>query len=122
MSDAELVMLRVVWEEQDAHAREDAWANAKSIIKRQKRERLLEEARARLSAWINNYLAAAAVEYGTLLINPGSGMDASSVRRAAIPPLMDAVAATITSDVLDASLQAALVEPLAVSGSRGGAS
>ena len=119
MSDADLVMLRAVWEEQDAHAREEAWADLRPIVKQHKRERLLDDARARLSAWINNYLAAAAVEYGTLLINPGSGMDASSVRRAAIPPLMDAVAATVTFDVLDASRQATLLEPMTVVSGRG---
>jgi hypothetical protein len=84
MSDAELVMLRAVWEQQDAHSREEAWAILRPIIKQEKRERLPDDARARRSAWINNYLAPAAVEYGTLLINAGSGMDASSVRRAAI--------------------------------------
>src|SRR5688500_9320977 len=112
-------MLRAGAEGQDANAREEAWAELRPIVKQHKRERLRDAARARHSAWINNYLAAAAVEYGTLLINPGSGMDASSVRRAAIPPLMDAIAATVTFDVLDASLQATLLEPMTVVSSRG---
>jgi hypothetical protein len=112
MSDSELVLLRAVWEQQEARAREDIWRDVRVVVKRHGREQLLDDARARLATWINNYLSAAAVEYGTLLINPGSGMDPSSVRRAAIPPLMDAAAATIASDGLDADHAALLLEPL----------
>lgn len=120
MSDSELMLLRAVWEQQDARAREAAWLDARAIVKRHDRQPMLDNARARLAAWINNYLSAAAVEYGTFLINPGSGMDPSSVRRAAIPPLMDAAAATIASDGLDAPQQAVLLEPLTVVSNRGG--
>jgi hypothetical protein len=119
MTDSELVLLRAVWEQLDAHAREDAWAIVRSVVKRRKRDRLLDDARDRLTRWINNYLSAAAVEYGTLLINPGSGMDASSVRRAAIPPLMDAAAAVVAADELNSGLRALLLEPLTVVGGRG---
>lgn len=120
MTDAELVLMRAIWEQQDAYARGDAWANARAIIKQKGRERLMADAQSRLAAWINNYLAAAAIEYGNFLINPGSGLDASSVRRAAIPPLMDAAAATITSDVIDPEEQTLLLEPLAAIRGSGG--
>ena len=42
----------------------------------------------------------------------GSGMDPGSIRRAAFPPMLDAIAATITSDALTAEDQTALLEPL----------
>ena len=111
MSDAELVMLRVVWDGEDETARTLAWRQVKAVARSEHREDLLGEANSRLAAWVNNYLTATAVEYGNFLINAGSGMDAGELRRRALPPLMDAVAAIVGAGELDADQKDALLEP-----------
>jgi hypothetical protein len=112
LTDSELMVLRSAWAEGDETARAAAWRSVKRILRERHREAMLDDARARLSAWVNNYLAATAVEYGNFLINPGSGMDAATVRREALPPLLDAVAATLAADELSDADQATLLEPL----------
>jgi hypothetical protein len=42
----------------------------------------------------------------------GSGMDPGSIRKAAIPPMLDAIAATIAADGLSPDEQVLLLEPL----------
>ena len=110
MSDAELMVLRAIWDEQDETARAVAWKHAKRITGEHGRTDLLEHARSRLSAWVNNYLSATAIEYGNFLIS-ASGMDAATIRRVALPPLLDAAAAIVAADGLDVSEQAVLLEP-----------
>lgn len=112
LGDPELMVLRSAWEEGDSDARQEAWRSVKEIVADHGREQILDDARGRLSAWVNNYLTATAVEYGNFVINPGSGMDAASVRRQALPPLLDAVAATVAGDGLLPDERHALLEPL----------
>lgn len=112
MPDSELMILRSAWEEGDVAARGRAWQSVKRLVASRGREPALDAARARLGAWVNNYLTATAVEYGNFLISAGSGMDAATVRRQALPPLLDAVAATIAADGLSADDHATLLEPL----------
>ena len=108
MTDAELVMLRAIWEEQDAHAREDAWQQVKAIVKERKRGGLIEDGRARLAAWINNY---STIPYPQVT-QTFSGMGGSNVRSAALPPLLDALAAAVAADMLDSRQQTLLLEPI----------
>jgi hypothetical protein len=110
MTDAELMMLRTIWDEQDSGAREDAWQSVKAIIRSRKRTPMLEDARARLAAWVNNYFTAP--ELGFFWAARGSGMDQGTIRKAVLPPVLDAVAATIAADALDAREQALLLEPI----------
>jgi len=112
MTDAELVLLRSVWEEQDQTAREDAWTMAKASMRLDGREALLEAARERIAAWVNNYPAPFVTGDVPALLS-GSGMDPGSIRRAALPPMMDAIAATIAADGLSPDEQTLLLEPLA---------
>lgn len=112
LSDSELMVLRSAWEEADPGAREAAWKRVKSVVDEHGLENDLEGARGRLGAWVNNYLTATAVEYGNFLINAGSGMDAATVRRQALPPLLDAVAATVAADGLTPDERSTLLEPL----------
>lgn len=113
LADSELMVLRSAWEEADAQPRQQAWQSVKQLVETHGRAGLLDEARGRLSAWVNNYLTATAVEYGNFLISAGSGMDAATVRRQALPPLLDAVAATVVSDRLPPQERLTLLEPLA---------
>ncbi|MEA2678149.1 MAG: hypothetical protein QOJ81_2290 [Chloroflexota bacterium] len=111
MTDAEFMLLRSVWEERDPTARQDAWAAVKSTVQGQRRDALLNDARNRIAAWVNNYSAPMAV--GDVPANfMGSGMDPGSIRRAAIPPMLDAVAATIAADGLSPAEQMLLLEPM----------
>jgi hypothetical protein len=112
MTDAEFMLLRSVWEEQEPTARQDAWASVKATVRERRREGLLNDARNRIASWVNNYSAPIAM--GDVPVNfTGSGMDPGSVRRAAIPPMLDAIAATIAADGLSASDQTLLLEPAA---------
>jgi hypothetical protein len=110
MTDAEFMLLRSVWEEQEPSARQDAWASVKGTVRERRREALLDDARNRIASWVNNYSAPIAA--GDVPVNfTGSGMDPGSIRRAAIPPMLDAIAATIAADGLSASDHALLLEP-----------
>lgn len=111
MSDAELMMLRTVWDDQDSTARVSAWTMVKVTLRHRKREGMLKDARDRIAAWVNNYSYRGAFPdtLGPLAV---SGMDQGSLRMAAIPPMLDAVAATISADDLDAQHQTTLLEPL----------
>ncbi len=77
------------------------------------RASLLDDARNRIASWVNNYSTPMAM--GDVPLNfTGSGMDPNSIRRAAIPPMLDAIAATIAADGLSAEDQAPLLEPVTV--------
>jgi hypothetical protein len=111
MTDAELLLLRTVWNQQDATARQEAWTMVKVALRRHRREKMLDSARDRIASWVNNYSAPIAM--GDVPMNfTGSGMDPGSIRKAAIPPMLDVVAGTIAADGLTASEQSLLLEPI----------
>ena len=112
MPDSELLILRAAWEDGDVAARQQAWKSVRRAVAARERESLLDDAHGRLAAWVNNYLTATAAEYGNFLISAGSGMDAGAVRRQALPPLLDAVAATIAAEGLSRDEHDALMEPV----------
>jgi hypothetical protein len=112
MTDAEFALLRTVWEEQDPTARQEAWATVKVTLSQSHRGPLLNDARNRIASWVNNYSAQMAV--GDVQSSfMASGMDPNTIRRAAIPPMLDAIAATVAADGLSATEQTALLEPVA---------
>ena len=111
MTDAEFMMLAAVWDEGDPIARQDAWTLVKVALKATKRDRLLDDARNRIAAWVNNYGYRNAYP-DTMGPLGTSGMDAGSVRRSAIPPMLDAIAATITQDRLDVDERWVLTKPI----------
>ena len=100
MPDAELIMLRSVWEGEDATAREEAWTMVKVALRTTKRDRMLDDARDRIAAWVNNYPPRGTFPDATGTMSL-SGMDQASIRKQAFPPMLDAVAATIADDGLD---------------------
>jgi hypothetical protein len=112
LSDAELRLLRLSWNEGEAQGRAEIWQKARSVARKRNREDLLEDARSRLAAWVNNYLSATSVEYGTFLTGAGSGMDPTAVRADVVPPVMDAVAAIVAADGLDPEERELLSEPM----------
>lgn len=116
MTDADMVLMRTIWEGQDPQAREEAWTIVKFAIKHHHRQDLLDGARDRVSSWVNNY-ASPMVRGDVPALDSGSGMDPGSIRRAAIPPMLDAIAATIAGDELGEAQRAVLLEPLTEMGS-----
>jgi hypothetical protein len=112
LSDAELRLLRLAWNEGDARWRREVWENVRSTARRRSREDLLEGTQARLAGWVNNYLSATTINAGTILTGR-SGMDPSAVRSDAIAPIMDAAAAIIAADGLEASERELLYGPVA---------
>jgi hypothetical protein len=111
MTDAEFMLLRTVWEEQDPTNRIGAWTSIKTTLRQGRREALLNDARNRIAAWVNNYSPPMAMGDVPMSFS-GSGMNASSIRKAAIPPMLDAVAATIAEDSLSPDDRRALLEPM----------
>jgi hypothetical protein len=110
MSDAEFMVMRSAWDAGDADVRQDAWKLVKVALKATQRDALLEDARNRIASWVNNYPAQMAVGDVPAVIM-GSGMDPGTVRRQAIPPMLDAIAATICADGLDQDERHALLKP-----------
>lgn len=109
MTDTELMLLRSVWDEQDGSARELAWTMVKATIRGSRTQALLDQARDRMGAWVNNYPAAMVIGDVPATLS-GSGMDPGSIRKAAIPPMLDAIAATIAADGLSPHDQTLLLE------------
>ena len=112
MTDTEFMLLRSVWEEQDGAAREQAWSTVKQTLRAQRTQDLLDQARNRIAAWLNNYPAQLAMGDVPVMIS-GSGMDPGSIRKSALPPMLDAIAATIAADGLSPAEQTLLLEPIA---------
>ena len=110
MPDAELIMLRSVWETEDATAREEAWTMVKAALRTTKRDRMLDDARDRIAAWVNNYPPRGTFPDATGQMSL-SGMDQASIRKQAFPPMLDAVAATIADDGLDQDQRWVLLKP-----------
>jgi hypothetical protein len=111
MPDAELLMLRSAWEGQDAAAREEAWTMVKVALRTHRRDGMLKDARDRLAAWVNNYPPRGTFPDATGQMSL-SGMDQASVRKAAIPPMLDAIAATIADSDLSQEDRWALLKPI----------
>lgn len=112
LRDVELRLLRLAWNEGDAQLRAGIWQKARSVATERQREDLLENARARLAAWVNNYLTATSVEYGTFLTGADSGMDLIAARADAAAPVLDAVAAIVAADGLEPAERDLLYEPV----------
>jgi hypothetical protein len=110
MTDTEFMVMRSAWDAGAADAREDAWTLVKVALKSNRRDRLLNDARNRIASGVNNYPAQMVVGDVPAVIM-GSGMDPGTVRRQAIPPMLDAVAATICADGLDQDERHVLLKP-----------
>ena len=110
MTDAEFVLLRSVWDDGDAAARQDAWTLVKVWLETTQRDGLLNDARNRVASWVNNYNPAIQLDTGYTL-GGGQGMDQGSIRKSAFPPMLDAIAATICADGLDQDERHALLKP-----------
>ena len=112
MTDAELIMLRSFWEGLEPTARQEAWTIVKAALRTHRLDGMLKDARDRIAAWVNNYPPRGTFPDATGQMSL-SGMDQASVRQAAIPPMLDAIAATIAGDELSQQERDALSAPVA---------
>jgi hypothetical protein len=112
LSDAELRLIALSWAEANGDDRGLAWDSVRAILDEQGRTDMMDDVRSTLSRWVNSYLTATTVEYGTFLTNPGSGMASADVRREALPPLLDAAAAIVTGDRLERGEAELLLRPV----------
>jgi hypothetical protein len=111
-SDAELVMLRAIWDEQDEIPRTLAWQQVKAFVGATGLGGLLDETRATLMSWVGSAGRTVAGASGARLASAGHFVDPTDVRSKAMPPILDAVAATIAQDGLEAADETVLLEPL----------
>jgi hypothetical protein len=117
LDDAELTMVRAIWESQDTVRRDVAWAKAKAHIRHTKRGRLLTAATDRLAEWTNGG------GEGSYAGPWGHSMagGSSNIRRQTLAALLDAAAAVIAADGLPDEDRTLLMRPLRkVTAQRGG--
>jgi hypothetical protein len=111
MTDEEVLLLRATWDEGDATERKSAWRSVRAAVEATGRQKLLDEAGTRFAAWgtsddLIGYWGVAN------LPSHGSGMAREAVRREALPPVMDAIGATVAFDRLDPREMELLLAPL----------
>ena len=112
LSDAELRMIRTIWDAEDQEGRQKAFQVARARVELQRRRALLDDAQSTIRQWIGSYLTATTAEYGSFLTGARGGMDVGEVRRDLVPPLMDAVVGIIGGDGLDADERRLLLTPV----------
>jgi hypothetical protein len=72
---------------------------------------VLDESRDRLARWVNDVGITWAGAYERSIVVP-AGVDQGNLRRNAVPPILDAVVATLFDDVLTDEERDVLLEPL----------
>ncbi len=112
LSDAELVMVRAIWETGDPTLRQQAWAKARAYLRRHPGDKQIDQAEAALTRWINNVGVGSRGIGGLSGSTFSSGLDASGVRQRAVPPILDAVVAFAAESVLTDEERDALLDPL----------
>jgi hypothetical protein len=112
LENAELVVMRAVWEDADTALRQRAIEAAKARIRRTERTDLVDGARSEIQTWIQQSLSQTESALGSGSAEVHLGYDVASVRRNAVPPLLDALMAVIAADGLADSQRATLLKPL----------
>jgi hypothetical protein len=111
MTDTDLISLRGLWTGGDAALREEAWNKARAVEPGDPREKILDQCRDRLATWVNDTGITWAGAYNRSVVVP-SGVDQGNLRMNAVPPILDAIVATLFDDVLDEDERNELLEPL----------
>jgi hypothetical protein len=115
LDDMSLRRLRAVWDEQDAGARTAIWQRVRRVLRATGQEQEMRAARDWLVTWVNDFATGAAYPYTGLAVR--AVMDG---RTAAVAPILDATAAIIAGDRLEAdderfltrAMREALVRPV----------
>jgi hypothetical protein len=111
MSDAELRLLHLGWEEVSAEERDSAWQTVRGVVRRDPGKKYMEAAQSRLAKWVNNSATWTGFGFGQVATGTGSGMNLADVRTAALPAVLDAVGEIIAEDQLSDDQREALLEP-----------
>ena len=111
MSDAELRLLHLGWQEVSAENRNLAWRTIKGVVGREPGKKAMELARSRLAEWVNNSATWTGFGFSAVPTGMGSGTNMADVRRAALPAVLDAVGEIIAEEELSDEQREALLEP-----------
>jgi len=111
MTDADLMTMSGAWTGEDAALRELAWTKVRATAKRDPRSKVLVESRDRLARWVNDVGITWAGAYERSIVVP-VGVDQGNLRRNPVPPILDAVVATLFDDALTDEERDVLLEPL----------
>ncbi len=105
----QLRRMREAWDSSDPATREEAWRLVTRALKRDGRQRQLDQARDAVSRWVGDN----APGITTLLYAPGSDTDKerTEARVASVPAVLDAVLAIVAADILDQDQRYALSKP-----------
>ena len=107
LTDPDLRRIRLAWDAQDAGLRADIWRRALRLIRESDRDQLLAASRDRLAAWANDFASG----------RTGTPEDASwdvdrlNARTAAVPAVLDAVAALAAGESLEDAERSFLTDP-----------
>ena len=81
LSDAELRLLNLGWEEVPAEDRDSAWQIIRAVVRRDPGKELMQRAQNRLAKWVNNSASWTGFGFGEVATGTGSGMNMADVRR-----------------------------------------
>jgi len=110
MTEIDLRRVRLAWEAQSQSRRADIWRRAKARTRSGDRNRLMQQSRSRLAAWANDF---ASGRTGTPEDASWIDIDRLDARAAAVPAVLDAVAAIIAGDGLEIDDRSFLSAPFA---------
>lgn len=111
MSDADLRLMRLSWDEVPSEDREAAWQVVRGVVRREPKDKLMDLARSRLAEWVNNTASWTGFGFAAVPTGLDSGTNIADVRRAVLPAMLDAAAAIIAEDELTPEQRAALLGP-----------
>ena len=106
LSEDDAWFLAEQWEREDADARKEAWAKAKSAIEQRGLTKELDRLRGSIGSWMQVNRSDLDLQGMLGLGNSGSG-----ARQSAAPALMDATAALLAGDALSEEEAAVLLRP-----------
>ena len=107
LDDEDVDFLAEMWEKEDQGARGDAWAVAKPAIEKAGLMKELDRVRMSVGEWMRT----SSSDFQGIEGLMGSSGGPAGARRAAAPAFIDAAAAILAGDALDADAQQVLARP-----------
>lgn len=107
MDDLALRRVRAVWDAQDEAERKRIWVGLRRTLRSTGQEDRMRDAQSWLATWVNDFATGAAYPYTGMAVR--AVMDS---RTAAVPAILDATAAILAGDRLEADEERFLTRPL----------
>ncbi len=98
ISEQQARMLDAMWQSGDAVVRQRAWQRGKRALQAQHAERLYEQANSAVSRWVRDW-ASGRVGMPYEVYSSFQDQNRLEIRIAAAPPILDAILASLVSDV-----------------------